>query len=196
MAVVYRTTLVPGKVELLSAWLPGQDWYRGRDIEPALTQAGGFRLDDPAGEVGIEFMVVNDGSGDDATAYSVPMTYRGSALADADDALIGTTEHGVLGRRWVYDGTRDPVLLAQVTELIQGRAQAQAQRETDTPDLTVLSSPVAAAERAGLDLQFARVLRPMAEQAAAGAGEVTVTWKGADGRTVRGVLITAQPGRA
>jgi hypothetical protein len=31
--------------------------------EPELARAGGFRLDDPQGEVGIEFMVVTDGSG-------------------------------------------------------------------------------------------------------------------------------------
>jgi len=37
----------------------------------------------------------------------VPLTYRGAPLDGAEDALVGTTEHGVLGRRWVYDGTRE-----------------------------------------------------------------------------------------
>jgi Maltokinase N-terminal cap domain len=77
---------------------------------PELTKAGEFRLDDPAGAVGIEFMVVSDGSGDRATTYQVPLMYRASARDGADDALIGTAEHGVLGRRWIYDGTHDPVL--------------------------------------------------------------------------------------
>ena len=29
MAIIHRTTLNPGKLELLAAWLPGQPWYRG-----------------------------------------------------------------------------------------------------------------------------------------------------------------------
>ena len=49
------------------------------------------------------------------------MTYRAGALAAADGALIGTSEHGVLGHRWIYDGTRDPVLMAQLVALLRGR---------------------------------------------------------------------------
>ena len=56
-------------------------------------------------------MVVTDGSDDRAVSYLVPLTYRAAALEGADGALIGTTEHGVLGRRWVYDGIGDPVLV-------------------------------------------------------------------------------------
>ena len=36
------------------------------------------------------------------------MTYRGSAVAEG--ALIATAEHSVLGTRWIYDATTDPVL--------------------------------------------------------------------------------------
>ncbi len=111
MAIIYDTTMSPGKLELLTAWLPAQPWYRGRGRAPELTKAGGFRFDDPDGEVGIEFMLVTDGSGDLATTYQVPMTYRASAFDGAGDGLIGTSEHGVLGGRWIYDGTRDPVLV-------------------------------------------------------------------------------------
>lgn len=137
MADVHNTTSTPGKLELLASWLPTQPWYIDAENEPELTKAGGFRLDDPQGEVGIEFMVVTDSSGDDPVSYHVPLTCRGAPLARADHALIGTAEHGVLGRRWVYDGTHDPVLVAQLLALLQGRAEPQAQSETDTPDTSV-----------------------------------------------------------
>jgi hypothetical protein len=42
----------------------------------------------------------------------VPMTFRGAPLAGAGRHLIGTMEHSVLGRRWVYDGCGDPVYAA------------------------------------------------------------------------------------
>lgn len=142
MAIIHSTTMSPGKLELLRAWLPAQPWFLGTGQEPVLTRAGGFRLDDPQGAVGIEFMVVTDGSGDPATTYQVPVTYRGHALASAAGALIGTAEHGVLGRRWIYDGVHDPVLVAQLVALIQGEAQPQAQSVSDTPDPTVTSQRV------------------------------------------------------
>jgi hypothetical protein len=103
MAVIHRTTLTPSKLELLAAWLPAQPWYAGTVRQPALAKAGGFRLDDPAGEVGIEFMVVTDSSGDQRVSYHVPLSYRAAPLDGADDALIGTAEHGVLGTRWIYE---------------------------------------------------------------------------------------------
>ena len=62
MAIIHSTTLTPTKLELLTAWLPGQPWYADRGRAPELARAGGFRLDHPQGEVGIEFMVVTDGS--------------------------------------------------------------------------------------------------------------------------------------
>jgi hypothetical protein len=142
MAIIYKTTVIPSKLELLAAWLPAQPWYLDRGRAPELAKAGGFRLDDPEGEVGIEFMVVTDGSGDDAAAYLAPMTYRASALPGADGALIGTAEHGVLGRRWIYDGTRDPVFVSQLVALMHGAAEPQAQSIGDTPDPTVTVIPV------------------------------------------------------
>ncbi|HYZ57723.1 MAG TPA: 1,4-alpha-glucan branching protein [Streptosporangiaceae bacterium] len=143
MAILYETTLVPSKLELLTSWLPAQPWYLGSGHEPELTRVGGFRLDDPEGEVGIQFMVVTDGSGERATTYQVPLTYRASACADADDGLICTAEHGVLGRRWIYDGTCDPVFAAQLVALIQGGTEAQSESVSNTPDPTVISQSVA-----------------------------------------------------
>jgi Maltokinase N-terminal cap domain len=49
-------------------------------------------------------MAVTDGSGAQATTCQVPLTYRAGACAGAEAGLLGTAGHGVLGRRWVYDG--------------------------------------------------------------------------------------------
>jgi Maltokinase N-terminal cap domain len=143
MAIIHNTTMSPGKLDLLTAWLPGQPWYRQRGHEPELVKAGGFRLDDPQGAVGIEFMVVTDKSGGRTNTYQLPLTYRPSALAGADGALIGTSEHGVLGHRWIYDGVHDPVLLAQLIALIQREAEPQAQNLSSTADPTVTGQSVA-----------------------------------------------------
>ncbi|MFF2789199.1 1,4-alpha-glucan branching protein [Streptomyces sp. NPDC058049] len=137
MAVIHRTTMSPGKLELLAGWLPLRPWYRGGTGGPQLSRAGGFRLDDPEGEVGIEFMAVTDTAGDGPVTYLVPLTYRGAPLKGAEDGLIGTSEHGVLGRRWIYDGTHDVVLVEQLLALLAGRTTAQDQNESGTPDPTV-----------------------------------------------------------
>ncbi|MFF5445173.1 1,4-alpha-glucan branching protein [Streptomyces sp. NPDC012888] len=182
MAVIHRTTMTPGKLELLTSWLPGRPWYEG-DGTPDLARAGGFRLDDPAGEVGIEFMVVTDASGGTPVAYHVPLTYRGAPLPGAEDALVGTSEHGVLGRRWIYDGTRDPVLTAQLAELLRGRAQPQMQSESDVPDTSVHVT----AGGTGTP-EVVRVLTAGAAPAGA-AGSVTATWRLPDGTEHRGVYV-------
>jgi maltokinase-like protein len=143
MAIIHDTTMSPGKLDLLRAWLPAQPWYLHGGRGPELAKAGGFRLDDPAGEVGIEFMVVADRSGNRVTTYQVPLTYRAGPLADAESGPIGTAEHGVLGRRWIYDGTCDPVLVTALVALIQGEAEPQAQSSSNTPDPTVTGRPIA-----------------------------------------------------
>src|ERR1041385_4010385 len=138
MAIVHDTTMSPGKLELLAAWLPAQPWFAGSGREPELTKGGGFRLHDPRGEVGIEVMLVAEGP----VVYQVPMAYHGRELPGADGRLIGTSEHGVLGHRWIYDGIRDPVLVAQLVALLQGEVEAQAQSVSHTPDPTVTVEPV------------------------------------------------------
>lgn len=181
MAIVHNTSLVPSKLELLTAWLPRQPWYRGSGT-PGLTKAGGFRLDDPDGEVGIELMVVVDSASPDVPGYFVPMSYRGAAV---DAPLIGTMEHGVLGRRYAYDGTHDPVVRAALLGLVRGELGPQAQSESDTPDPTVRVGLTSAAS--GVD-----VLRTLSTSDAAPApGEVSVPWRLLDGREVRGIVARA-----
>lgn len=205
MAIIHHTTLKPSKLELLTTWLPTRPWYTGTGT-PELTKAGGFRLDDPEGEVGIEFMVAVDSSGPEPVAYLAPLTYRAAPLPGAEHALVGTMEHGVLGPRWAYDGIHDPVLRTELLALFEGRAQAQAQSLTDTPDHEVAHSyagpalPTGPAEVTddqdgtalrlpdGTVLRLHRRPRPTAPEEA--AGHVSGHWDDTDGTRVRGVFAT------
>ncbi|KQV10939.1 MULTISPECIES: hypothetical protein [unclassified Kitasatospora] len=190
MAVVHNTSMNPGKLELLTAWLPRQSWYLGSGRVPELVRAGGFRLDDPEGEVGIEFLVVVDTAGPDPVAYLVPMSYRGAPNGTGPESgLIGTSEHGVLGTRWIYDGTADPVLMTELAALLGGRAVAQKQSESDTPDPTVTVYPVTTGDALGYEV--VHVLRPLEDPAV--EGQVVAGWVRPDGTAVRGVFATAVP---
>ncbi|KOV96790.1 1,4-alpha-glucan branching protein [Streptomyces sp. NRRL B-1140] len=219
MAVIHHTTLKPTKLELLASWLPSRPWYRGGPAGPRLAKAGGFRLDDPRGAVGIEFMVVTDVSGSRPVAYLVPLTYRGAPLEGAEHALVGTMEHGVLGRRWAYDGCHDAVAVAQLAALIEGRVRAQDQNISDAParevvvscagegslppDLTVADDQDGTALTAplGATLRLHRVLRPSPDGPSASPGEaighVTGSWQLPDGTRVRGAFaVLHRSGRA
>lgn len=213
MAQVHRTTMAPTKLELLTAWLPTRPWYVGS--RPELQRVGGFRLDDPAGEVGIELMVVTDTSGTEPVTYLVPMTYRDAPLPTAGDALIGTSEHGVLGTRWIYDAAHDPVFAEQTLDLLGGRTQPQAQSESDTPDPTVLVKtgefpPLArhldavrvidGAEWTDLSetnpvtdplFRLHRVLST--SDTTAKAAYIEAPWSHHEGGTTRGVFISTEP---
>jgi hypothetical protein len=137
MATIHHTTMVPTKLELLVDWLPRQPWYLDPGRPPTLARAGGFRLDDPAGDVGIEFIFVTDGADGQETTYHVPLTYRGAPLPGAESGLLGTSEHGVLGRRWIYDAAHDPVAVAQLLAFVCGSSEAQHQNQSDTPEPAV-----------------------------------------------------------
>jgi len=128
MALIHKATLSPTKVELLAAWLPGRPWYQGA---PGATveRVASYRFDDPEGEVGIETLLVTAGAG---PTYQIPLTYRAAPLEDADEWLVGTMEHSVLGRRWVYDATIDPVYAEALAQaLLTGSGQAQEFIELD-----------------------------------------------------------------
>lgn len=115
MAIIHRAEITPTKLELLAAWLPGRAWYPSDTVDK-LSRVAACRFDDPAGEVGVEIVVVRDGDG---PLTHVPMTYRGAPLEDAEQYLIGTMEHSVLGSRWVYDAVGDPVFLAAVAHAVR-----------------------------------------------------------------------------
>jgi hypothetical protein len=120
MALLHRATLHPTKLELLAAWLPTRSWYGRPPGE--VERVAAFRFDDPAGAVGVETMLVR---GDGGPVFQVPLTYRDAPLAGGEEFLLGTAEHSVLGRRWVYDACGDPVYVTALVEAVFGRvAQA------------------------------------------------------------------------
>ncbi|WP_020122806.1 maltokinase N-terminal cap-like domain-containing protein [Streptomyces canus] len=213
MAIIHHTTLKPTKLELLTTWLPTRPWYAGSGT-PELTKAGGFRLDDPEGEVGIEFLVAVDSSGPEPVAYLAPLTYRAAPLPGADHALVGTMEHGILGDRWAYDGIHDPVLRTELLALFESRAQAMAQSISDTPDHEVthayagtgLPSPAGPVEITddqdgtelplpdGTLLRLHRRLSPTAPEGV--AGHVTGAWDAPDGSRARAVFASLRTSRS
>ncbi|RLP94545.1 hypothetical protein EAD89_03725 [Micromonospora sp. BL4] len=143
MALLHRATLRPSKLDLLATWLPGRPWYRGPAGADVVSR-GAYRFDDPAGAVGIETMLVGAADG---PVHQVPLTYRAAPLDGAEEWLVGTTEHSVLGPRWVYDGCADPVYAAALADaILAGTGQAEqyfevdGRRELREPTVTIVAS--------------------------------------------------------
>ena len=143
MALLHQAELNPTKLELLAAWLPGRHWYQGQAAAD-IARVAAYRFDDPAGVVGIETILVRVGDG---PIYQIPLTYRGAPLDGGDGWLVGTTEHSVLGRRWVYDACGDPVYAAALAgAILAGTGQAEeffavdGQLERREPTMTVTAS--------------------------------------------------------
>jgi hypothetical protein len=126
MGVVHRATLSPSKQEIVEAWLPSRSWAAGRTIAEKIAE---YRLDDPEGEVGVETILWRL---DDGAVVQTPLTYRAAPLAGAESHLITTTQHSVLGERWVYDGCGDPVWASTLaTSIVTGGQQSQMYVEGD-----------------------------------------------------------------
>ena len=140
--------LTPTKPELVQAWMSAQRWYAAKGTSPVVRRLASWRLGDPAGEVGVEVLVVADDSGPSPVVYQVPLTYRGAPVPELEHALVGVMEHSELGRRWVYDAPHDPVYAAQLLELVQGRVRAESSAESDAFDDTVVGQPGRAWTRA------------------------------------------------
>ena len=95
-----------------------------------LSQVGSYRFDDPEGEVGIETHILTSTAD---VVLQIPLTYRSQPLEGEESWLLGTMEHSVLGKRWIYNACGDSVY---VRELM--RAMVTGGREVpemvETPD--------------------------------------------------------------
>jgi hypothetical protein len=136
MALLYRATLRPSKLELLASYLGTGD----------LSALGSYRFDDPTGEVGIETHLVKSG----ADVLHIPLTYRSEPLGGAEEWGIGTLDHSVLGKRWVYSGCADPVYATElIRAILTGGTQVEQyfeegeERLYREPTATVLGSGAA-----------------------------------------------------
>lgn len=141
MALLYDADINPSKDELRATFLKTRSWAGGLG---AVETVAAYRFDDPDGEVGLEGALLADEHG---TIVHVPLTFRAAPLDGADEHLIGTTEHSVLGTRWVYDACGDPVWNAALLRAIaQGESGAehyvatQGQPERVDPGITVQGS--------------------------------------------------------
>ena len=74
--IITTASLRPSKLELVSGWMGEQRWYAAKGQQPRLRLLAAWRLDDPAGEVGVETLIVADESGPEPVVYQVPLTYR------------------------------------------------------------------------------------------------------------------------
>ncbi len=101
MAIFHVATNTPSKSDLIAPWLHEQPW--GPNRAGPIELLGGFHLDDPDGEVGMQVFVVAAGG----RRFQVPLTYRATPLPALGDAMLGEMQHSVLGARFVYDGLAD-----------------------------------------------------------------------------------------
>jgi hypothetical protein len=115
VAIIHRATLKPTKPELAAAWLDREGLGGAGDVE----MLGSYRFDDPAGEVGVEALLVRRAG----EVFHLPVTYRGAPLDGAEAHLITSLEHSVLGRRWVYAAAGDPVALACFAATLAGQQE-------------------------------------------------------------------------
>jgi hypothetical protein len=178
MALMYNdASITPTKRELLDAWIPSQPWAEG--IGP-VKPFGSYRFDDPDGEVGLEAMLLR--SPDGGVVLHVPLSYRAAPLDGAEAHLITTMEHTVLGKRWIYDATADPVWTATLaTAILTGGTQAELVVESDgqqtifEPKVTVVGSGAPGTTVPSLDELEVEVVHRVGEQLA-GDHALTGTW--------------------
>ena len=134
VAILHRATLTPTKPEIVATWLDRQPWGRSGEIKVI----GSYRFDDPDGAVGVEAFLVRR----ETSLLHVPMTYRGAPLGGAEAHLIDTMHHSVLGKRWIYEATSDPVAVACFARALSGQQEQATLELYDGDELVARRDPV------------------------------------------------------
>jgi hypothetical protein len=186
MAIVYRAELKPSKIELITSWLDTQSRGSGE-----VTALGAYRYDDPDGAVGIEGHLVSR----DGVVLHLPLTYRDAPLDEPGAHLVGRLQHSVLGERFVYDATTDPVAIGCLVRALRGEQQP-AVLEIYEGDVVVgrrdptMSVRVTAGDggqpvgciRVGLDTGAElRIVRVVDADQPAGSARLVASWDGGSG---------------
>jgi hypothetical protein len=190
---VTAATLTPHFRDFLPGWVARQPWFAGTGV-PLLRPVGFFRLEDPAGEVGLETHLVTDGS----ALYQVPMTYRGAALESAAGALIATAEHGILGPRWIYDAPADPVWVGELLRLVRENGVTVPADRPGAAQARGCRLPAADPADGAVAIELVRGLTAGGPAATDGAaGLVIGTWQpgGPGTQEVTGTLAVLRPAR-
>lgn len=144
MAILHQATLAPSKLEILSKYLVTLPAHADTALSD-FALLGSYRFDDPTNEVGIETHLLTSGSG---PVSHVPLTYRAAPMVGAEEWLIATMEHSVLGSRWVYNACGDPVYVAELARaILTGGTQVEQFVETD--DGPVVREPSATVAGSG-----------------------------------------------
>ncbi|WP_404289758.1 hypothetical protein [Glutamicibacter arilaitensis] len=180
MGIVYNTSMSPTKNELVSAWLIKQDFYSGQGV-PKLEHIGGFRLEDPNGKVGVELRIYADHADTSEVIYHVPLSYREAPLEGGEKYLVGISEHAILGPRYVYDASGDPVFEDQARELLAGKAIAQHHTESFTDDARITLTGETNGKKAVI------IRKPVAGKA--NAAGVIGFWENALGQELSGLVL-------
>jgi hypothetical protein len=118
MAIVHKATVTPSKQEIVTRWLDRQPWGGSGEVR----MLGSYHFDDPDGEVGVEAILVDRGG----TVLHVPLSYRGADLAGSEASLVARMQHSVLGDRWIYDATGDPVAVDCFVRALRGEQEQAA----------------------------------------------------------------------
>jgi len=118
MALVHPgSTISPTKLEIVQSWLGEQDWFTDDSSALKAGQRFTYRFQDPAGEVGVESVLATVGD----RVFQLPLTYRAAELDGGEPFFLTQMDHSALGRRWIYFGLGDPVLVTQfVSAIVSG----------------------------------------------------------------------------
>lgn len=125
MAIIYRAELSPTKTEILRTFLDRRSWGEAGELHVL----GAYRFDDPEGEAGIECHLVRVGE----SIFHLPLAYHTAPVDGAEESLIGTMDHSVLGERFIYDGLSDDTTLDCFLRALCGE-QEQAELEIYAAD--------------------------------------------------------------